>query len=46
MSDRVLRRASVTLSGAGTGIAGYLTDVHDARRLGRAFSTAASQTWA
>jgi uncharacterized membrane protein len=28
MSDRVLRRASVTLSGAGIGIAGYLTYVH------------------
>jgi len=28
MSDRVLRRASVTLSGAGIGIAAYLTYVH------------------
>jgi hypothetical protein len=27
MSDRFLRRASVTLSGAGIGIAGYLTYV-------------------
>jgi uncharacterized membrane protein len=28
MSDHTLRRASVTLSGAGIGIAGYLTYVH------------------